>query len=129
MAETDGRIMTVQTENAYMDAARALKNLADAAKSQNDIDGNYSAFGTAKTLSEAAEIAKEYCDMWIIFGDEDETKLNEFDLSYAAGQQDLRVRLPMDDPAQYYLVKGDGAVGLTTDGEKTIEWIFSPKKN
>ena len=54
LAETDGRIMTVQTENAYMDAARALKNLADAAKSQNDIDGNYSAFGTAKTLSDTA---------------------------------------------------------------------------
>ncbi len=84
-------------------------------------------FAPAKTMHDAAILASQRCGSWRLEGEEDIVDNGEA-LLYLADLQDSRLYLPLSDSRSFYLVAEDGAIGLTTDGCKNIEWIFLAEK-
>ncbi|MCR5092606.1 MAG: hypothetical protein K6B72_01330 [Lachnospiraceae bacterium] len=85
------------------------------------------AFAPAKTMHDAAILASQRCGSWRLEGEEDIVDSRE-GLLYLADLQDSRLRPSLSDSGSFYLVAEDGAIGLTTDGCKNIEWIFLAEK-
>ncbi len=84
-------------------------------------------FAPVKTMRDAAVIASRRCGCWQIEGEEDTVDSRD-DLLYLADLQDSRLHLSLSDSGSFYLVTEDGAIGLTTDGCRNIEWIFLAQK-
>ncbi len=84
-------------------------------------------FAPAKTMHDAAVIASQRCGSWQIEGEEDIVDSRE-GLLYLADLQDSRLHLSLSYSASFYLVAEDGAIGLTMDGCRNIEWIFLAAK-
>ena len=80
---------------------------------------------TSQLMKKAARLASAVCGQWK-FRDEVGNVVDTKLLEYTAGEQDAAGTLDPDDPASYYIISPDGAIGLTEDDGASIEWLFLP---
>lgn len=80
---------------------------------------------TSQLMKKAAKLASAVCGQWK-FRDELGNVVDAKLLEYTAGEQDAAGTVDPDDPASYYVVSPDGAIGLTEDDGASIEWLFLP---
>ena len=80
---------------------------------------------TSQLMKKAAKLASAVCGQWK-FRDELGNVVDAKLLEYTAGEQDAAGTVDPDDPANYYIVSPDGAIGLTEDDGASVEWLFLP---
>ena len=80
---------------------------------------------TAKTAAEAAELAAEVCARWTFIpgGQSADAAL----LRRTALEQDEQSVPPQNDPMSFYIISPDGALGMTSDGGRSVRWLLMPE--
>lgn len=80
---------------------------------------------TTQMMVKAAKLAAAVCQQWK-FQDDADNVIDASLLEYSAGEQDGAGTVDPDDPESYYIVSPDGAIGLTENDGKSVDWLFLP---
>ena len=82
-------------------------------------------FHTAKTMTEAARSAAGSCKEWT-FQDDEFSAVDFPSLLRAAGMQDISHKFDPEERGSYYIVTGEGAIGVTENDSRSITWLYIP---
>ena len=82
-------------------------------------------FHTAKTMTEAARSAAGSCQEWT-FQDDEFSAVDFPSLLRAAGMQDMSHKFGPEERGSYYIVTGEGAIGVTENDSRSITWLYIP---
>ena len=82
-------------------------------------------FHTAKTMTEAARSAAGSCKEWT-FQDDEFSAVDFPSLLRAAGMQDISHKFGPEERGSYYIVTGEGAIGVTENDSRSITWLYIP---
>ena len=82
-------------------------------------------FRTAKTMTEAVRSASGSCQEWT-FQDDEFSAVDFPSLLRAAGMQDMSHRFGQEERGSYYIVTGEGAIGVTENDSRSITWLYIP---
>lgn len=80
---------------------------------------------TSKTMAGAVQIAAAGCGQWK-FQDDNSSSFDVNAVKQAGVEQDAAAGLDPDDDKSYYIVSPDGAIGLTENAGRRIDWMFLP---
>ena len=82
-------------------------------------------FHTARTMTEAARSAAGSCKEWT-FQDDEFSAVDFPSLLRAAGMQDMSHKFGPEERGSYYIVTGEGAIGVTENDSRSITWLYIP---
>ena len=97
-------------------------------KTQREITVNEektTVFHNAKTMTEAARSAAGSCKEWT-FQDDEFSAVDFPSLLRAAGMQDISHKFGPEERGSYYIVTGEGAIGVTENDSRSITWLYIP---
>ena len=82
-------------------------------------------YRTAKRMTDAAGFAAQKCSQWRFKNEAQHVYVKDAFL-FACARQDEAYPLDAGNAESYYLVSPEGAIGLTEDDGKRIDWLFLP---